>query len=326
MIEVKDLKKQFIIKSKVLGIEKGVVNAVNGINFKIEKGETLGLVGESGSGKSTTGRLILRLLEPSSGNVYLEGRDISGITNKEFRRIRKDVQIVFQNPYSALDYKMTIEDILVQPLQIHKIVHPLEYRNEVDRLLNMVGLSSHDKKKFPHEFSGGQRQRIGIARALSTRPKFVVCDEPVSALDVSVQSQILNLTMDLQDELGLSYLFIAHDLNVIKHVSHRVAVMYLGKIVEKGKVDDVFENPVHPYTKALMSASPSIDLEGKNKKIKLSGEMPSPMNIPTGCAFQNRCPEKIEICNKLTPELLNLKDGREVACHLLKEVKSSDEN
>lgn len=326
MIEVKDLKKQFIIKSKVLGIEKGVVNAVNGINFKIEKGETLGLVGESGSGKSTTGRLILRLLEPSSGNVYLEGRDISGITNKEFRRIRKDVQIVFQNPYSALDYKMTIEDILVQPLQIHKIVHPLEYRNEVDRLLNMVGLSSHDKKKFPHEFSGGQRQRIGIARALSTRPKFVVCDEPVSALDVSVQSQILNLTMDLQDELGLSYLFIAHDLNVIKHVSHRVAVMYLGKIVEKGKVDDVFENPVHPYTKALMSASPSIDLEEKNKKIKLSGEMPSPMNIPTGCAFQNRCPEKIEICSKLTPELLNLKDGREVACHLLKEVKSSDEN
>lgn len=319
MIEVKDLKKKFIIKSKVLGIEKAVVNAVNGINFKIEKGETLGLVGESGSGKSTTGRLILRLLNPTSGNVYLEGKDISTISNKEFRKIRKDLQIVFQNPYSALDHKLTIEDILIQPLQIHKIVHPLEYRNEVCRLLNMVGLSAQDRKKFPHEFSGGQRQRIGIARALSTKPKFVVCDEPVSALDVSVQSQILNLTMDLQEELDLSYLFIAHDLSVVKHVSHKIAVMYLGKIVEKGEVDKVFDNPMHPYTKALVSASPTVDLGEKNNRIKLEGELPSAMKIPKGCAFQNRCKEKMDICEKVTPQLLEFSDGRYIACHLYKE-------
>ncbi len=325
MIEVIDLKKQFTIKSKVLEIEKGRVNAVNGINFKINKGETLGLVGESGSGKSTTGRLILRLLYPSSGKIYLEGRDISTISEREFRKIRKDLQIVFQNPYSALDYKMTIEDILVQPLQIHKIVNPLEYSNEVDRLLNSVGLSCKDKKKFPHEFSGGQRQRIGIARALSTRPKFIVLDEPVSALDVSVQSQILNLTMDLQDEFGLSYLFIAHDLNVIKHVSHKVAVMYLGKIVEKGLVDSIFESPLHPYTKALISAPPSMDLEGKNRRIKLQGEMPSPMDIPRGCAFQNRCPSRMDICLDNQPELFKFEGDREVSCHLYSGVKR-DEN
>lgn len=325
MIEVRDLRKQFIIKSKVLGIKTGIVDAVNGIDFKIEKSKTLGLVGESGSGKSTTGRLILRLLKPSSGQIYLEGRDISTISNKEFRKIRKDLQIVFQNPYSALDYKMTIEDILVQPLQIHKIVQPLEYRNEVDRLLNIVGISSKDKNKLPHEFSGGQRQRIGIARALSTRPKFIVCDEPVSALDVSVQSQILNLTMDLQDEFGLSYLFIAHDLNVIRHVSDVVAVMYLGKIVEKGKVDNVFENPMHPYTKALISAPPSMDLENKQNRISLSGEMPSAMNIPKGCSFQNRCPEKMKICTEISPVLLEFQDDRELACHLYNEVKL-DEN
>lgn len=324
MIEVIDLKKQFTIKSKILEIEKLKINAVNGINFKINKGETLGLVGESGSGKSTTGRLILRLLKPTSGKVYLDGRDISTISNREFRKIRKDLQIVFQNPYSALDYKMTIEDILIQPLQIHKIVSPLDYKKEVARLLDMVGLSSRDKSKFPHEFSGGQRQRIGIARALASRPKFLVCDEPVSALDVSVQSQILNLTMDLQEEFGLSYLFIAHDLNVIKHVSHRVAVMYLGKIVEKGQVDSIFENPLHPYTKALISAPPSMDLEEKNGRIKLKGEMPSPMNIPKGCAFQNRCPESLDICKNIEPSLIKFKEGRQVACHLYNEVKEDE--
>lgn len=324
MIEVVDLKKQFIIKSKVLGIETGVVNAVNGVNFKIAKGETLGLVGESGSGKSTTGRLILRLLEPTSGKVYLEGRDINTISNKEFRKLRRDLQIVFQNPYSALDHKMTIEDILIQPLQIHKIVEPLNYRKEVTRLLNLVGLTKEDGKKFPHEFSGGQRQRIGIAKALATNPKFLVCDEPVSALDVSVQSQILNLTMDLQEELGLSYLFISHDLSVIRHVSHRVAVMYLGKIVELGKVEDVFDSPKHPYTKALMSAVPLIELEKDIKRIKLKGEIPSAMDIPLGCAFHNRCAEKMPQCETIEPQLIELDNERVVSCHLYEaEVKEN---
>lgn len=316
MIEVKNLRKQFVIKDKVFGIEKGVVNAVNGIDFEISKGETLGLVGESGSGKSTIGRLILRLLEPTDGKVFLDGRDISTIGNREFRKLRKELQVIFQNPYAALDTKMIVQDILTQPLQIHKIVNPLDYKKEVERLLEMVGLPKEDGKKLPHEFSGGQRQRIAIAKALATRPKFIVCDEAVSALDVSVQSQILNLLMDLQEEFGLSYLFISHDLSVIRHVSHKVAVMYLGKIVEKGMVDEIFENPKHPYTKALMSASPIPEPGKQLNRIKLEGEIPSAMEIPKGCAFHDRCIQKLEKCCTIEPPMIKLESGRAVACHL----------
>lgn len=324
MIEVKNLKKQFVLRDKVFGIEKGVVNAVNGVDFKIEKGETLGLVGESGSGKSTIGRLILRLLEPTDGKILLDGRDISTIGNKEFRKLRKELQVIFQNPYAALDTKMIVQDILTQPLQIHKIVNPLEYKNEVGRLLEMVGLPKEDGKKLPHEFSGGQRQRIAIAKALATKPKFVVCDEAVSALDVSVQSQILNLLMDLQEEFGLSYLFISHDLSVIRHVSHNVAVMYLGKIVEKGMVDEIFEDPKHPYTKALMSASPIPEPGKQLNRIKLEGEIPSAMEIPKGCAFHDRCVQKIEKCCTLEPPMIQLESGRIVACHLY--MKGDEDN
>ena len=316
MIEVKDLKKEFTIKSNVLKVEKGTVYAVNGVSFKIDHNETLGLVGESGSGKTTTGRMILRLLEPTSGQVFLEGKDISTISNREFRRLRKDLQILFQNPYSSLDYKMTIEDILIQPLQIHKIVNPTEYRSEVERLLELVGLSRKDRRKLPHEFSGGQRQRIIIARALSTKPKFIVCDEPVSALDVSIQSQILNLLKDFQDEFGLSYLFVAHDLSVIRHVSHKVAVMYLGKIVEYGQADTIFISPKHPYTKALMSASPIPDPDMKRNRIKLTGEIPSAMKIPKGCSFHTRCPYKMEVC-ELEEPILQEVDNVQVSCHLM---------
>lgn len=317
IIEVVDLKKQFPINTKALEVTTGYVNAVNGVSFKIGEGETLGLVGESGSGKTTTGKLILRLLKPTSGSIYLEGRDISKIKDKEFRRIRKDLQVVFQNPYSALDPKMTIEDILTQPLNIHKIVSPLDYSKECARLLNLVGLSEKDLKKFPHEFSGGQRQRIGIARAISTKPKFIVCDEPVSALDVSVQSQILNLLMDLQKEFKLSYLFIAHGLNVIKHVSDRVAVMYLGRIVESGNVNEVFDNPRHPYTQTLMSACPVPDPDKAINRIKIKGEIPSAINIPKGCSFHTRCEHSIEMCKVREPKMITLQNNNQVACHLI---------
>lgn len=316
IVEVVDLKKHFTLKTPVFEIETNKVKAVNGVSFHIDEGETLGLVGESGSGKTTTGKLLLRLLKPTDGKILFNGHDISKIKDKDFRKMRKDIQVIFQNPYASLDPKMTIEDILTQPLIIHRVVSPLEYKKECIRLLDMVGLSSKSAKKFPYEFSGGQRQRIGIARAIATKPKFIVCDEPVSALDVSIQSQILNLMMELKKEFKLSYLFIAHGLNVIKHVSDRVAVMYLGKIVEIGNVDNIFSFPRHPYTKALMSASPIPDPDIKIERILLKDEIPSTINIPSGCSFHTRCHHCMDICKTKEPELLNIGD-HSVACHLL---------
>lgn len=316
IIEVKDLTKHFKVTSK-LGTKVDFVKAVNGVSFDVYEGETLGLVGESGCGKSTTGRLILRLIKPTSGDIILEGKNINQISDKELRGIRKDIQVVFQNPYSALDPKMTIADILSEPLSIHKVVHKYQYEQEVKRLLHLVGLNEKDMRKFPHEFSGGQRQRIGIARAIATRPKFIICDEPVSALDVSVQSQILNLLTDLQSELKVSYLFIAHGLNVIRHMSKKVGVMYLGKIVEIGEVEDIYSNPLHPYTKILLASAPIPDPLNARDKQFVKGEVPSPINTPPGCAFHPRCEYAMDLCKNKTPFLKDAKLGHKVACHLL---------
>lgn len=325
IIEVKDLAKHFEIPSK-LGTKMDYVKAVNGVSFDIFEGETLGLVGESGCGKSTTGRLILRLIKPTSGDIYLEGKNINLISDKELRKIRKDIQVVFQNPYSALDPKMTIADILSEPLSIHKIVHKYQYENEVKRLLSLVGLNEKDMRKFPHEFSGGQRQRIGIARAIATRPKFIICDEPVSALDVSVQSQILNLLTDLQAELKVSYLFIAHGLNVIRHMSKKVGVMYLGKIVEMGLVEDIYSNPQHPYTKILLASAPVPDPLNERNRQAIKGEVPSPINTPSGCAFHTRCESAMEICKSKTPFLKSIEKDHKVACHLMDYNESDRED
>lgn len=320
IIEVKDLVKYFPVNSGLFTKNERKIKAVDGISFSINKGETFGLVGESGCGKSTTGKLILRLLPATSGEVLLNGVNIRKYSEREFRKLRKDLQIIFQDSACALDPKMTIEDILSEPLLIHKMVSKYEVSKEVHKLLEMVGLSKLAAKKFPHEFSGGQKQRIGIAKAIATKPKFILCDEPVSALDVSVQSQILNLMEELQEEYGLTYLFIAHGLNVVKHVSDRVGVMYLGKIVEVGDVETIYNNSKHPYTQALISAFPDPDPDHKNGRIILEGEVPSPINRPQGCAFHPRCPYSMDICKEKEPELTQISEGHQVACFLNEKV------
>jgi oligopeptide transport system ATP-binding protein len=315
LLDVKHLKKHFPIKGGVFSKTIGYVYAVDDINFTLEKGETLGLVGESGCGKSTTGRTILRLIEPTDGAIYFEGQDITGLDKGAMRALRREMQIIFQDPYASLNPRMTVGSIIGEPLEIHKIARGSEKEERVASLLQKVGLRAEDMRKYPHEFSGGQRQRIGIARALALNPKLIVCDEPVSALDVSIQAQVINLLEDLQAEFGLSYLFIAHNLNVVEHISDRVAVMYLGQIVELASDEELYKNPQHPYTEALLSAVPIPDPTVKKKRIILEGDVPSPINPPRGCHFHTRCMYKEKICEEVEPEFKHIGGGHWVACH-----------
>jgi oligopeptide transport system ATP-binding protein len=318
LLEVRNLVKHFPIRQGIIFTKQvGAVQAVDDISFTVKKGETLGLVGESGCGKTTTGRVILRLIEPTSGVVIFDGKNVPALPKDELRELRKDMQIIFQDPYGSLNPRMTVGDIIGEPLHIHKLARGPEREKRVRELLEVVGLSAFHARRFPHEFSGGQRQRIGIARALAVRPKLIICDEPVSALDVSIQAQVINLLQDLQSEFDLTYVFIAHDLSVVKHISDRVAVMYLGKIVELTGKHELYHNPKHPYTQALLSAIPEADPTIKKERILLKGDVPSPINPPKGCRFHTRCPKVMDICKTEEPKFVDSGDGHFVACHLV---------
>ncbi len=314
LLVVKDLKQHFDIPNGFLGSLK--LKAVDGVSFEIAEGETLGLVGESGCGKTTVGRSILQLYKPTAGEVWFDGKEIKG--KKTIHEFRREAQMVFQDPYSSLDPRMTVSDIIGEPLDVHKLYSSRKEREEkIHHLMDLVGLSSEHATRYAHEFSGGQRQRIGIARALAVDPKFIVCDEPVSALDVSIQAQIVNMFEDLQKKLGLTYLFIAHDLLVVKHISTRIAVMYLGKLIEIGPSDELYHHPIHPYTISLLSAVPIPDpqIARANKRIPLEGDVPSPLHMPSGCPFRTRCPRATEKCAESMPELKEITPGHCVACH-----------
>lgn len=315
LLEVRNLKKYFPAAARLFSRSPTFVKAVDGIDFSIKKGETLGIVGESGCGKSTTGRMLAGLLRPTGGEAVFDGQNIFNLSARERREVRGEIQIVFQDPYGSLNPRMTAYDIVGEPLKLNGIKRR-EREVKVRELLNVVGLGTYHHYKYPQEFSGGQRQRIGIARALALRPKFIICDEPVSALDVSIQSQIINLLKDLQSEFSLTYMFISHDLSIIKHISNRVGVMYLGKIVELGPVDQMFLNPQHPYTKALLSAVPVPDPEAHRTRIILKGDVPNPINIPDSCRFNTRCPYVLDVCNIEEPEFLGMGGGHFVACHI----------
>lgn len=317
LLDVRDLTKYFPIKKGVFKRTVGLVRAVDGVSFHIDRGETLGLVGESGCGKSTIGRCVLKLLEPTKGKIFFAGEDISKFGSKATKAFRRKVQAIFQDPYSSLNPRMSAGDIVKEPLKVHSLYSLSEMNDYVEDLFKKVGLRPEHMSRFPHEFSGGQRQRIGIARALALKPELIICDEPVSALDVSIQAQVINLLDDLKGEFKLSYIFIAHDLSVVEHVSDRIAVMYLGKIIEIAKDTELYSNPLHPYTKALLSAIPIPDPRRKKGRIILKGEVPSPINPPPGCRFHPRCPVKEEICSIQEPQFNLIHPDHGVACHLI---------
>jgi oligopeptide transport system ATP-binding protein len=321
LLEIRNLKKHFPVGQALFSRNKDVLKAVDGVNLNVEQGETLGLVGESGCGKSTLGRAILRLIEPTGGEVYFEGKNLLTMSQRELRDMRRQMQIIFQDPYASLNPRMRVGDIVGEGLEIHKIAKGRAKRDRVIELLRQVGLREDHYGRYPHEFSGGQRQRIGIARALGVGPKFIVCDEPVSSLDVSIQAQIINLLMELQEKMHLTYLFISHDLRVVEHISHRVAIMYLGKVVEIAQSDTIYRDAKHPYTRALLSSVPIPDVDGKKERVLLQGDVPSPVNPPSGCAFHPRCAYRAPICDQMEPPLDFDADSHGVACHVFGPVK-----
>ncbi|MFS0577028.1 dipeptide ABC transporter ATP-binding protein [Sporosarcina sp. 179-K 3D1 HS] len=316
LLKVEGLKKYFPIQEGLLARTVGQVKAVDDVSFYVNEGETLGIVGESGCGKSTTGRMLMRLLEPTDGKVEFQGKELTSLTTEEMRKMRRDIQMVFQDPYASLNPRHTVGKILEEPLIVHGIGDSKERKKKVNEFLEIVGLSEYHAKRYPHQFSGGQRQRIGIARALMTNPKLIIADEPVSALDVSIQAQVLNLMQDLQKEFNLTYIFIAHDLGVVRHISDRVGVMYLGKLVEIADSEQLYLKALHPYTQALLSAVPVPEPDFKKEQILLEGDIPNPADPPTGCTFHTRCPHRMDICVKAVPKLREHSSGHSVACHL----------